>query len=96
MDIHIYDAPFKRMAIDLTYARGSVKEAANELYMDFSRLSKWRQKDSLPVQPTEGPADEPREIMRLQKEMSEAQLERDILRKAICIFSRGDGRYLDS
>ncbi|TPE39725.1 transposase [Pontibacter mangrovi] len=37
-----YDASFKRMAIDLSYARGSVKEVADELGIDPGRLSKWR------------------------------------------------------
>ena len=84
------------MAIDLSYARGSVKEVADELGIDPGRLSKWRQKDSSPVRPTEGLTDEQREIKRLQKELKEAQLERDILKKAISIFSRGDGRYSNS
>ncbi|WP_162055032.1 transposase [Pontibacter pamirensis] len=76
-----FDASFKRMAIDLSYARGSVKEVAEELGIDPGRLSKWRQKDSPLARPTEGLTDEHREIKRLQKELKEAQLERDILKK---------------
>ncbi|WP_162055227.1 transposase [Pontibacter pamirensis] len=91
-----FDASFKRMAIDLSYARGSVKEVAEELGIDPGRLSKWRQKDSSPIRPTEGLTDEQREIKRLQKELKEAQLERDILKKAVSNFSRGDGRYTGS
>ena len=39
-------------------------------------------------------------IKRLQKELKDAQLERDILKKAVGIFSRGDrtggpGKYSD-
>lgn len=49
-----FDASFKRMAVDLSYARGSVKEVADELGIDPGRLSKWRQKDRFPVPPTEG------------------------------------------
>ena len=96
MEKRVFDASFKRMAIDLSYARGSVKEVADELGIDPGRLSKWRQKDSSPVRPTEGLTDEQREIKRLQKELKEAQMERDILKKAVSIFSRGDGRYSDS
>lgn len=33
-----------------------------------------------------------REIARLKKQLREAQLERDILKKAINIFSKGDGK----
>ncbi|MFD3002798.1 transposase [Pontibacter toksunensis] len=96
MERRVFDAYFKRMAIDLSYARGSVKEVADELGMDPGRLSKWRQKDSSPVRRTEGLTDEQKEIKRLQKELKEAQMERDILKKAVSIFSRGYGRYTGS
>jgi transposase len=33
------------------------------------------------------------EIKRLQKELKEAQLERDILKKAVSIFSKKDRKY---
>jgi len=59
-------------------------------------LSKWRQKDSSPVRPTEGLSEEQKEIKKLQKELKEAQLERDILKKAKAFFSRAGGRYTDS
>lgn len=36
--------------------------------------------------------EEEREIARLKKQLREAQLERDILKKAINIFSKGDGK----
>jgi len=96
MDRGVFDACFKPMAIELSYARGSEKEVADELGIDPGRLSKWRQKDSWPVRSTQGLTDEQREIKRLQKEWKEAQLERAILKKAVSIFSRGDGRYSDS
>ena len=96
MDRREFDASFKRMAIDLSYARGSVKEVAEELGIDPGRLSKWRQKDRSPVPSTEGLTAEQQEIRRLQKELKATQLERDILKKAVSIFSRGDGRYTDS
>ncbi|TXK50275.1 transposase [Pontibacter qinzhouensis] len=48
MERRIFDASFKRMAIDLSYAMGSVKEVAEELGIDPARLSKWRQKESSP------------------------------------------------
>ena len=96
MNRRVFDASFKRMAIDLSYARGSVKEVADELGVDPDRLNKWRQKDSSPVRPMEGLTAEQKEIKRLQRELKEAQLERDILKKAISIFSSGDGRNTDS
>ena len=86
MDRRVFDASFKRMAIDLSYARDSVKEVADELGIDPGRLSKWRQKDSSPSKSIEGLTDEQREIKRLQKELKEAQLERDILKS---VYSAG-------
>ncbi len=35
---------------------------------------------------------EQKEIARLKKELSDARIERDILKKAVSIFSRSDGR----
>ena len=34
MERRVFDASFKRMAIDLSYAMGSVKEVADELGVD--------------------------------------------------------------
>ncbi len=94
MERRVFDASFKRMAIDLSYARGSVKEVADELGIDPGRLSKWRQKDSSPVRSTQGLSDDQKEIKWLQKELKEAQLERDepdadarllVLKKAVSI-----------
>ena len=39
---------------------------------------------------------EQKELVRLKRELKEAQIERDILKKAISIFSRNDGRYTNS
>ncbi|MCC9168411.1 transposase [Pontibacter harenae] len=49
MERRVFDASFKQMTVDLSYARESVKEVADELGIDPSRLSKWWQKDALPV-----------------------------------------------
>ncbi|HAE68385.1 MAG TPA: hypothetical protein DCG77_14530, partial [Sphingobacterium sp.] len=38
----VFDDSFKKMAVELSYSKGSVLEAAKELDMDASRLSKWR------------------------------------------------------
>ena len=36
------------------------------------------------------------EIAQLKKKLREAEIERDILKKAVSIFSRNDGRYSNS
>jgi transposase-like protein len=86
MSKRVFDASFKRMAIDLSYARGSVKEVAEELGIDPGRISKWRQQPNLPEKAIIGLTEEQKEIRRLQKELKEAQLERDILKS---VYSAG-------
>ena len=94
---------FKRMArtggpVELSHAKGSVQEAARELgrfagAIDFSRITKWRQTHKSPGQLTttaSGLGQEQQLIRRLQKELKDAELERDILKKAVSIFSKGD------
>ena len=41
-------------------------------------------------------SEEAREIKRLKKELREAKLDRDILKKAISIFSKNDGKITNS
>lgn len=38
----VSDVAFKKMAMELSDAKGSVKEAAEELGIDSGRISKWR------------------------------------------------------
>ena len=96
------------MAIELSYLKGSVQEAARELgrfagAIDSSRITKWRQSHKSTGQSATaaiGVSEEQKLIKRLQKELKDAQLERDILKKAVGIFSRGDrtggpGKYSD-
>ena len=91
----VFDQAFKQMAVELSYAKGSVKIAAAELGIDPGRISKWRQQQNGTVAVSEKPtltADQI-EIRRLQKELKEAQLERDILKKVVSIFSKSDSKY---
>jgi transposase len=78
----MFDQAFKQMAVELSYAKGSVKIAAAELGIDAGRISKWRQHQqdgSLTPSEKPGLSAEQIEIRRLQKESKRAQLERDIL-----------------
>jgi len=98
MKKRVYDVAFKQMAVALSDAKGSVKEAAEELDIDPGGISKW--KNQYKGGPASGTSvshlsDEQKEIRRLQKELKGAQQERDILKKAVGIFSRGDGKYSD-
>ena len=42
MNKRVYDDSFKKMAVDLTISRGSIKEVAEELGINQSLLSKWK------------------------------------------------------
>ena len=102
----VFDEAFKQMArtggpVELAQAKGSIQEAARELGVDAGRISKWKQrgkKTDLTLSATL--TQEQQEIRRLQRALREAQLERDILKKAVSIFSRrdragGPGKYSD-
>ncbi|MGO3108474.1 MAG: transposase [Sphingobacterium sp.] len=95
-----FDDSFKIMAVDLSVVKGSVAEVAKELEIDPSLLSKWRRNPRyngnkvLPDNPKISP--EEQELRILRKKLRDTELERDILKKAIAIFSRGDGPYTGS
>ncbi|GAB2601217.1 transposase [Spirosoma areae] len=40
----VFDEAFKEMAVELSYAKGSIQDAACELDIDPGRISKWRQR----------------------------------------------------
>ena len=79
------------MAVELSHAKGSVQEAARELGIDSSRITKWRQSHKSPGQFATAPtelSEEQKLIKRLQKELKDAQLERDILKTGAPVRGR--------
>ena len=94
-----YDDEFKKMAVELSEAKGSLKATAEELGISPQILTRWR-RERVAAQDTPAVSrtlvgQEQQEIVRLKKELKQAELERDILKKAVGIFSRGDGKYSD-
>ena len=94
-----YDEEFKRMAVELSQAKGSLKVTAQELGITPQILTRWR-RERVGAQGTLAVSrahlsQEQQEIVRLKKELKQAELERDILKKAVGIFSRSDGKYSD-
>lgn len=89
-----FEESFKKMAVELSYLKGSVSAAARELDLDPSRLSKWRMDPRfnggtlLPKNDKLSP--EEQELRELKKRLKEAELENAILKKAVAIFSKGD------
>ncbi|WP_419802820.1 transposase [Mucilaginibacter sp.] len=89
MKKRVYDVEFKKMAVELSDAKGSVKEAAEELDIDPGRISNWRNHYKSAHTSTASISNlsaEQKEIRRLQKELREAQQERDILKKRSASF----------
>jgi transposase len=88
---------FKREAVALLASSGRpLTQIASELGVQPSLLRSWRgtlnrtrQASAGPdaVSAAAGPSAEQMEIRRLQKELERAQMERDILKKTVGIFS---------
>lgn len=85
---------FKIKAVELSYERGSVHEVSKELGINPDTLRLWRKAIKEGKLTHEGAANErPRsseemELSRLKKELYEVTQERDILKKAVGIFSK--------
>ncbi|MFC2126655.1 transposase [Bacteroidota bacterium] len=98
-----YDKEFKLMAVELSESRSnSVKQVAKELDLHPDLIYQWRQQfkhqgeRSFPGRGKKDLTLQEAEIAQLKKELRDAQIERDILKKAVSIFSKNDGRYSDS
>ncbi len=94
-----YDREFKREAVQLWEHSGrSMAEIARELGIAPKRLYRWKDElrtDEEGAFPGNGkPRDE--EIARLRRENAELKMERDILKKALAIFSKTGNRDTNS
>jgi len=86
-----YDKEFKKNAVNLVIDGGrSVPDVAKSLGIHENLLYRWKAKylkDKDKAFPGKGnPRDE--ELARLRKEKANAELERDILKKALAVFSK--------
>jgi len=88
-----YPQEFKLEAIQLVEARGGNATAvARNLGINANMLSRWVREyrhDNRYAFPGQGKLREPAEELRkLKKELADTQMERDILEKALAIFSK--------
>lgn len=96
-----YSLEYKQKAIELSYSRGNVKAVCEELDIPISVLNRWRREhreygsNSFPGRGIPKLTDEQKRIVELEKALKEAQLERDILKKAVSIFSKSDKRNIN-
>jgi len=80
-------------------ASHTVNELAERFDISANTIYNWRSKfykhseDAFPGHGNKVMTQDEREIDRLKKELKEAQLERDILKKAVSIFSKNDRKF---
>ena len=97
-----YDREFKQMVVELSYNREDLPALASEMDIRADLIYRWRRETeshlgaSFPGQGNKIQTEEQKEIAMLKKELRDAQLERDILKKAVSIFSKNDGKYSNS
>lgn len=79
-----YDAEFKLRALELVASGRKVSEVARSLGINGNLLRKWKDRNSLPA----GDVESLGELDRLRRQVKQLESERDILKKALSIFSR--------
>jgi transposase len=88
-----YTAEFKREAVQLSETSGkSIRQVAQELGLTTKLLYRWRSEllkggtDAFPGHGTLPPSEQ--EVATLRRELERVRQERDILKKALSIFSQ--------
>lgn len=88
-----YDNEFKVMVVELLKAGQTAKNVGEEYSLNDGMIRRWRRefeaKEGDFSKKKELSSDE-LEIRRLKKEMADIKMERDILKKAVSIFSKSD------
>jgi transposase len=90
-----YDAEFKADVLKMVFTGRSVQEIATSLGITVGMIHKWRAQhtgtpgSSQPLAPIEVPGVSGAEHERVKARLREVEQERDILKKALGIFSRG-------
>ena len=89
-----YSKEFKAQAVSLSYQRDNIKALADELGIQVQLLYKWRRASRLrSTEASINTSDDSLELKQLRKALKEKEQELAILKKAIHIFSKSDGRF---
>lgn len=97
-----YDKEFKLKVVEVSLVRGKVKEVAEEYGISPQMLATWRslyknhKEIAFPGNGRKMQTEEEKELSRLRKELTDVRMERDILKKAISIFSSSDRKNMRS
>ena len=97
MKKRVYSTEFKSEAVRLSYQRENIKELADELGVQVQRIYKWRagQKTKASPKATIKLETDSIEVKRLRKALKKKELELEILKKAVHIFSKSDGKSIN-
>ena len=88
-----YDNDFKVLLVELLKSGRGAKELSDEYGIDSGKIRRWRREyeaKSGDFSKKRELSSEELEMKALKKELREITLERDILKKAISIFSKSD------
>ena len=88
-----YDNDFKVLIVELLQSGIPVKQVREEYWLNDSMIRRWRREyesKSGDFSKSKVLSVEQQEIQRLKKQLRDAELERDILKKAVSIFSKSD------
>jgi len=97
-----FDKEFKRMVVELHKNGKSSNELEKELDIPSDMIRRWsRAYNANGDQSFSGNgkqilSPEQKEIIELKKALKDAQIERDILKKAVSVFSKGNNKYSGS
>jgi len=88
-----FDLEFKHTIVELLLSGKKVKEVCLEYSLGSSMVSRWKREHSTAsgsLKSKETMSEEQLELKTLRKELREVKMERDILKKAVSIFSKSD------
>lgn len=88
-----YENDFKVMIVELLNSGRKVKEVCEEYELADNMVRRWRREHkakSGDFSKKRELSSEEQELKSLKKELREVRLERDILKKAVSIFSKSD------
>ena len=94
-----YDHQFKLMAVELVKSGKSTGQVAEDLGIRRDLVTRWKREfrqGSLNNSSKPSISAERKENLRLKKALRIAQLENEILKKAVGIFSKSDGKSFNS
>lgn len=95
-----YDKEFKMMTVNLCQSGKATSDVAKDLDVSIDLVNRWKREyaqygsNSFAGNGNVVMTDVEKELAQLKKELREVQIERDILKKAVSIFSRSDSKNM--